>query len=422
MERFVSILGVFVLLAIAWLLSNNKRRINLRVVVFGLALQWVFALLILKTAPGKVVFQAARVAIAKILSFTDNGAVFLFSNLYRGVEGVVDEIGGPGPFGLIDLATGETVPIGTVFAFHVLTTIIFFASLMGILYHLGIMQRVVAAFAWVMRKTLRTSGAETLSASANIFVGQTEAPLVIRPYVSEMTKSELMAVMTGGFATVAGGVLAAYVRFGIDAGHLLAASVMSAPAALVMAKIIFPETGTPVTAGGVKIHVEKNTANVIDAAAAGAADGLRLALNVGAMLLAFIALVARIDFFLGFLNTSLKQVFGYVFAPLSWTMGVPWKDAVTVGNLLGTKIAINEFVAYVEMAKAKEFLSDRSVVISTYALCGFANLSSIAIQIGGISGIAPERRSDLARIGLKAMIAGALASWMTACIAGTLIT
>ncbi|MFH1277206.1 MAG: nucleoside transporter C-terminal domain-containing protein [Candidatus Eisenbacteria bacterium] len=421
MERLVSIFGIFVLVGIGVLLSNNRRRIDFRLVAAGLGLQWVFALLILRTAPGKVVFQGARIAIAKLLGFTDHGAVFLFGNLYRGVGGVVDEIGGPGPFGVVDMKTGEAVPIDTVFAFHVLTTIIFFASLMGVLYHLGIMQRIVAAFAWVMRKTLRTSGAETLSTSANIFVGQTEAPLVIRPYISDMTRSELMAVMTGGFATVAGGVLAAYVRFGIDAGHLLAASVMSAPAALVMAKIIFPETEKPVTAGDAKIPMDRKTANVIDAAAAGAADGLKLALNVGAMLLAFIALVAMIDFFLGFLHTSLREIFGYVFSPIAWCMGVPAEDAKTVGNLLGTKIAINEFIGYIELARVKDTLSERSVVIATYALCGFANLSSIAIQIGGISGIAPERRGDLARIGLKAMIAGALASWMTASIAGTLI-
>lgn len=422
MERFVSILGIMVLLGIAWLLSNNRRKINYRVVVVGLGLQWIFALLILKTAPGKVVFQVARVAIAKVLGFTDHGAAFLFNNLYRGVDGVVDEIGGGGPYGVIDLATGATVPIGTIFAFHVLTTIIFFASLMGVLYHLGVMQKIVSAFAWVMQKTLRTSGAETLSAAANIFVGQTEAPLVIRPYISKMTQSELMAVMTCGFATVAGGVLAAYVRFGVDAGHLLAASVMSAPAALVIAKIILPETETPATSGSVKVAFEKKTANVIDAAAGGAADGLRLALNVGAMLLAFIALVAMLDFFLGFLNTSLQEIFGWVFSPIAWCMGVPAKDATAVGNLLGTKIAINEFMAYIDLSRIKDTLSDRSIVISTYALCGFANLSSIAIQIGGISGIAPERRGDLARIGLKAMIAGALASWMTACIAGTLLS
>ena len=421
MERFVSLLGIIVLLGIGVLMSNNRRKINLRLVVAGLSLQWIFALIILKTAPGKAVFQIARAGIAKLLGFTDHGAAFLFGNLYRGIDGVSDQIGGGGPYGVIDLATGGAVPIGTVFAFHVLTTIIFFASLMGVLYHLGVMQRIVAGFAWVMRKTLRTSGAETLSAAANIFVGQTEAPLVIRPYIGEMTRSEMMAVMTCGFATVAGGVLAAYVRFGVDAGHLLAASVMSAPAALVMAKIILPETEKPVTSGDAKIAFTKKTANVIDAAAAGASDGLKLALNVGAMLLAFIALVAMLDFFLGFLNTSLKQIFGYIFSPLAWCMGVPAKDAMTVGNLLGTKIAINEFVAYIDLASAKETLSQRSIVISTYALCGFANLSSIAIQIGGISAIAPERRSDLARLGLRAMLAGALASWMTACIAGTLI-
>ncbi|MBM3319410.1 MAG: NupC/NupG family nucleoside CNT transporter [Candidatus Eisenbacteria bacterium] len=422
MERFVSLFGVGVLLGIAFLLSSDRRRVRPRIILYGLALQWVFALLILRTGPGRMVFEGARAGIAKVLGFTDHGASFLFGNLYRGLDDVVAGIGGPGPYGLVDLATGEAAPIGVVFAFHVLTTIIFFASLMGVLYHLGVMQRVVGAFAWVMRKTLQTSGAETLSCASNIFLGQTEAPLVVRPYVAQMTRSELMTVMTGGFATIAGGVLAAYVRFGIDAGHLVAASVMSAPAAVVMAKIILPETEQPATAGDVKIPWERKTANVIDAAASGAADGLRLALNVGAMLLAFIALVAMIDFFLGFIHTSLREILGTIFSPIAWAMGVPAKDMLAVGNLLGTKIAINEFVGYVELGLAKETLSERSTIIATYALCGFANLGSIAIQIGGISGIAPERRGDLARLGLRAMAAGALASWMTACIAGTLLS
>ncbi len=422
MGRYVGIIGVLVILGIAWLLSTDKKKIDYRLVLVGLALQWIFALLILKTGPGQVVFTFARVSAAKMLSFTDHGAAFLFNNLYRGVPGVVEGIGGPGPYGLIDLATGDPVPIGTIFALHVLTTIIFFSSLMGVLYHLGIMQRIVSVFAWVMRKSLRTSGAETLSASANIFVGQTEAPLVIRPYVGKMTMSELMVVMTGGFATVAGGVLAAYVRFGIDAGHLLAASVMSAPAALVIAKIMIPETGKPITMDGALMSDDKPAANVIDAAAAGAGQGLKLALNVGAMLLAFLSLVAMLDFFLGFAGVSIKQILGYAFAPLAWCMGVPKEDMLAVGSMLGTKISINEFIGYLELGSIKDQLQERSVIIATYALCGFANLGSIGIQIGGISGIAPERRGDLARIGLKAMFAGALASWMTAAIAGTLLS
>ncbi|RPJ43888.1 MAG: NupC/NupG family nucleoside CNT transporter, partial [Candidatus Latescibacterota bacterium] len=266
------------------------------------------------------------------------------------------------------------------------------------------------------------SGAETLSVAADIFVGQTEAPLVVRPYVSKMTQSELMTIMTSGFATIAGGVLAAYVRFGIEAGHLLAASFMCAPAAFVMAKIFYPETETPETADGATISEEKETVNVLDAAARGAADGLKLAANVAAVLVAFIALVAMFDFFLGIFHLSLREVLGYAFAPIAWCMGIPSKDVLAVGTLLGTKIALNEFVAYAELAKIQDTLSERSVVIATYALCGFANLSSIGIQIGGVGWIAPDRRGDIARLGIRAMFAGAMATAMTACIAGTLLT
>ena len=275
---------------------------------------------------------------------------------------------------------------------------------------------------------MKTSGAESLSAASNIFVGQTEAPLVIKPYIDKMTKSEIMAIMTGGFATIAGGVMAAYVRFGVDAGHLMAASVMSAPAALVMAKIIFPETEESFTAGDIKISVEKNTANIVDAAASGAATGLRLAVNVGAMLLAFLALVAMLNFGLGlsgglfgYPNLELQTIFGILFYPLSFFMGVEWNDLLHFGNLLGTKISINELVAYIELTTLKETISERSYIIATYALCGFANFSAIAIQIGGISSIAPKRRQDLAKLGIKAMFAGALASWLTATIAGILL-
>jgi CNT family concentrative nucleoside transporter len=428
MERVISIVGVFVLLGIAWLLSNNKRQINYRVVLWGLLLQLVFAVIILKTSPGQSVFFYAKAAVTKLLSFTDAGASFLFGNLYRGDGDLVQALGGDGPFQFRDANTGDFVNVGVIFAIHVLPTIIFFASLMSVLYHLGVMQRIVQGVAWVMARFMGTSGAESLSVASNIFVGQTEAPLLIRPYVSTMTMSELMAVMTGGFATIAGGVMAAYVRFGVDAGHLMAASVMSAPAALVMAKIIFPETEEPKTKGEVKISIEKTTANVVDAAASGAADGLKLAVNVGAMLMAFIALVAMLDFFLlkigllvGFDNLSLKQVLGYVFAPLALVMGVETADVLRFGYLLGTKISINEFVAYVQLGQWQEQLSPRSFTIATYALCGFANFSSIAIQIGGIGGVAPNRKHDLARIGLKAMIGGALASWLTATIAGILI-
>ncbi len=417
--RFLSLFGIFVLMGIAWLLSDNKRKFPWRVAGFGVGLQFVFALFILKTNVGLTIFNGAREAIVKLLSFTDAGASFLFGNLYRGAYPVE----GQGPYQLWDPATQQHVDIGIVFALHVLLTIVFFASLMSVLYHVGIMQWIVRAFAFVMRRTMGTSGAETLSASANIFVGQTEAPLVVKPYVARMTRSELMAVMCGGFATCAGGVLAAYTRFGIDPGHLMAASVMSAPASLVMAKILCPETGDPETRGDHKITFEKTTVNVIDAAATGASDGLRLALNVAAMLMAFIALIAMLNWMLGKIHTglSLSVIFGYLFAPLAVVMGVAPKDALKFGSVLGTQISINEFVAYIKLAELKSQLSPRSFTLATYAMCGFANFSSIAIQIGGISAIAPERRSDLARIGLRAMIGGALASYQTATIAGVLI-
>ena len=428
MERLISVFGCFVLIGIAWLLSNNKRQINYRVVVWGLLLQLVFAVIILKTGPGQAVFFYAKAVITKLLSFTDVGAEFLFGNLYRGDPGVVEGLGGGGPYQIWDPGSGSFINIGISFAMHVLPTIIFFASLMSILYHIGVMQKLVQGVAWVMAKFLGTSGAESLSVASNIFVGQTEAPLVIRPFVAKMTQSELMAVMCGGFATIAGGVMAAYVRFGADAGHLMAASVMSAPAALVMAKIIFPETEQPETAGTAEISVEKNTVNVVDAAATGAADGLKLALNVGAMLLAFYALIHLLDFsfikitsIFGLEEFGLKKMLGYAFAPLALVMGVETADVLNFGYLLGTKISLNEFVAFVQLGELKETLSPRSFTIGTYALCGFANFSSIAIQIGGIGSIAPERKGDLARLGLKAMIGGALASWLTATIAGILI-
>jgi len=437
LQKITGFFGIFVLIGIAWLLSNNKKKINFRIVIWGLLLQIIFAIIILKTGPGQSLFFFARAFISKLLSFTDAGASFLFGNLYRGDPDIIQQLGGSGPLQLHDSISGEFINIGIIFAFHILPTIIFFASLMSVMYHLGIMQKIVQAMAWVMAKSMGTSGAESLSAAGNIFVGQTEAPLLIKPYVADMTVSELMAIMVGGFATIAGGVMAAYVRFGVDAGHLMAASVMSAPAALMMAKIIYPETGEPKTRGMVKLPKEKTTANIIDAAAAGAADGLRLALNVGGMLMAFIALIAMINFGLGKIddiinfitfhhtqfdwNLSLKKILGLIFSPIAFFLGVSPKDILNFGNLLGTKISINEMIAYIDLANLKGVISERSYIIATYALCGFANFSSIAIQIGGIGGIAPERRSDLARIGLKAMIGGALASWLTATIAGILI-
>jgi CNT family concentrative nucleoside transporter len=421
--NLVSLLGMAVLLGLAWALSSNRRAFPRRTVLWGLGLQLAFGLLLLRTAWGRAAFEWLRGAVVQLLAFTDPGAEFIFGPLFRTAPQYVENLApGASWWQAVDPATGAPVTLGIVFAVHVLPIIIFFCSLIAILYHLGVMQRLIQGVAWVMQKTMKTSGAETLSVSANIFVGQTEAPIVIRPYLKGLTMSELMAVMVGGFATVAGSVMAAYVRFGVDAGHLLTASVMSAPAALVMAKIMLPETEDSATAETVTISHEREHANVLEAAAAGATDGVKLALNVGGMLIAFIALVSMVNYGLGWVGTSLQEIFGFVFAPLAWTMGVPWSEARTFGNLLGTKIAINEFVGYIELVGAARSgeLSPRSVVIGTYALCGFANFASLAIQIGGIGAMAPERRADLARLGLKAMFAGAFASWLTACVAGLL--
>jgi len=423
LTNLVPLLGMVVLLGLTWALSHHRRLFPWRTVLWGLGLQFGLALVLLRTAWGQAVFGWLRGAVTQLLAFTDPGAEFVFGPLFRtGPQYVENLPPGRSWWQGLDPVTGEPVTLGIIFAIHVLPIIIFFCSLMAILYHLGVMQRLIAGMAWIMRKTMRTSGGESLSVAANIFVGQTEAPVVIRPYLAGLTMSELMAVMVGGFATVAGSVMAAYVRFGLDAGHLLTASVMSAPAALVMAKIMLPETETSATADGARLVREKAHANVLEAAAAGATDGVKLALNVGAMLIAFIALVTMVNFGLSWIGTSLQEIFGWIFSPLAWTMGIPWSEARTFGNLLGTKLAINEFVGYLELVKAANdgSLSPRSVVIGTYALCGFANFASLAIQIGGIGAMAPERRSDLARIGLKAMFAGAFASWLTACVAGIL--
>ncbi len=439
-ERLVSVVGMLALLLLAWALSVDRRIIQWRVVLWGLALQILFALFILKTPVGAAIFGTLNDVVLALLSFTNDGASFLFGNLVQNTVPVTG--GGAGTVGLV-------AQTGASFAFSVLPTIIFFSSLMTVLYHIGVMQAVVRGMAWVMTRTMRTSGAETLSAAGNIFVGQTEAPLLIKPFIEQMTLSELMAVMTAGFATVAGGVMAAYVGMLVNyfpdiAGHLMAASVMSAPAALVMAKLMLPEREEPVTASTLRVEVESLDSNVIDAAARGAGDGLRLALNVGAMLLAFIALIAMLNALLGWAagwiglegllhswgalaqgqNLTLEVLLGWILAPLAWLMGVPWHDAPTVGSLLGIKTVANEFIAYLRLSDILSSgggLSPRSVVIATYALAGFANFSSIAIQIGGIGGIAPSRRSDLSRIGLRAMIAGSLAAFLTATIAGILV-
>ena len=436
--RLVSLAGLAVMMVLAWVLSNNRRVIPWRVVGFGLGLQVVFALLVLKTGPGRFAFDLINAGFVKLLEFTEQGARFVFGNLVHNNV----------PVGTVaDPASGAMAPlmqtgvyfanVGSYFAFNVLPTIIFFSSLMTVLYHLGVMQKVVKAMAWVMQRSMKVSGAESLSTSANIFVGQTEAPLIIRPYVAGMTNSELMAVMTGGFATVAGGVMAAYIGMLKGyipdiGGHLLSASVMSAPAALLVAKLMFPETGAPATMGTVPDDGgEKPHVNVIDAAAGGAADGLKLALNVAAMLMAFISLIALLNALVGAAgglfglgDLSLEKLLGYIFWPFALVMGIPVHECMQAGQLLGEKTVINEFVAYLHLAQGMgqgSGLSTRSVIILSYALCGFANFGSIAIQLGGIGGIAPSRRGDLARLGLRAMVGGTLAAFMTACIAGVML-
>jgi CNT family concentrative nucleoside transporter len=418
--------GLAVLIGIAWAFSINRRAVDWQLVGTGVAIQIAFAAIVLLVPQGRAVFEFVAHLFVKVLEFQREGTAFIFGDLIN------------------------TEKFGFVFAFQVLPTIIFFGALMGVLYHLGVMQWVVRMLSIGITKIMRVSGAETTSVCASIFIGQTEAPLTVRPYIAKMTNSELITLMIGGMAHIAGGVMAAYVLLlgGSDpaqqafyAKHLLAASIMAAPATFVLAKLLVPETEEPLTRGTVRIEVEKHTANVIDAAAAGASDGLRLALNVGAMLLAFIALIALLNAPLQWLGTlggdssvnawlssvsgrevqlSLQTLFGYVFAPIAWVIGVPWTDATQVGSLIGQKLVINEFVAYLELSKIQDALSEQGRLIATYALCGFANFSSIAIQIGGIGGLAPERRGDLARFGLRAVLGGTLATLMTATIAGVL--
>ena len=310
---------------------------------------------------------------------------------------------------------------GVIFAFQVLPTIIFIAALFAILYYYGVMQMVVRVMAMLMHRVMRASGAESLNVAASIFMGQTEAPLTIRPYLPEMTQSELMTVMTSGMAHISGGIMAAYIAFGIDPSLLLTAVIMTAPGTLMMAKLFVPETEVPKTMGTVRLEVEQTDVNVIDAAGRGTGEGLHLALNVAAMLISFLAIVALVNYLLGFAHTSMQQIFGWIFAPVAWSMGVPWKDAATIGNLLGTRMVLNEFVAYSQLGPLKATLDPKSFTIATFALCGFANFSSIGIQIGGIGALAPNRRHDLARLGLRAMFAGTLANFMTATIAGFLL-
>ena len=406
MGSLLGILGLFTLLSIALLLSENRSAINIKTVLYGLIFQLIFALFILKTPFGAPIFSFLDKSINILIGFSSSGSDFLFKSYIDGV--------GFHP-GLIN------------FAFSTLPTIIFFSSLVAVLYHFGILQTIIKFIARRMQLTLGTSGSETLSVAGNIFLGQTESPLMVRPFVSKMTKSELMAVMTGGFATVSGGVLAIYVSWLTDiqgiAGHLLAASVMSAPAALVVAKIIYPETEESQTMGDVNVNIEQTNINAMEALSNGATDGLKLAANIAAMLIAFISFVAMVNYFLSFGGTSMEEIFGVIFRPLAWTMGVPWNEAQLVGMLMGKKIVLTELVAYGDLQNLIRdgMISERSAIISTYALCGFSNFASIGIQLGGIGAMAPERKKDLAKLVTKAMFGGAIASWLTATIAGLLL-
>jgi CNT family concentrative nucleoside transporter len=428
MDILFGLFGLSVLLSIAWLFSNNKKAVDWKLVGTGVVLQILFAMFVLLTPWGAAIFNTLAHGFVVLSSFTMQGSSLVFGSLT------------------------DASKLGFIFAFQVLPTVIFFAALMSVLYHLGIMQVVVRAMAWAITKVMRVSGAETTSVCASVFIGQTEAPLTVRPYIATMTESELLTMMIGGMAHIAGGVMAAYIQMlggndpavqAIYAKHFLAASIMAAPATLLIAKILIPETGQPATRGTIRMHVEKTTTNIIDAAAAGAADGLRLALNIAAMLLAFTALIALVNSAIGWgadvtgiagwINAgratpvviNLGSVLGVILSPIAWVIGVPWHDAITAGGLIGQKIVINEFVAYLQLAAtpvgtAAGQISDHTRLILTYALCGFANFSSIAIQIGGIGGLAPDRRHDLARFGLRAVLGGSLATFMTATIAGVL--
>src|ERR1700686_179445 len=407
MGRFTGVLGLIVILAVAYLLSSHRRAIRLRILAWGLGLQFLFAILVLRTDFG-LVFQAIGKGVNAMLEYAEVGSQFLF-----------------GPLG------AKAGPFGVIFAFQVLPIVIFIASFFSILYYLGIMQFIVRWMAVGMQKTMGASGAESLNVAASIFMGQTEAPLTIKPFIAGMTPSELFTIMASGMAHVSGAVMAAYVKIaGVEIQHLLTAVIMTAPATIMLAKIIMPEVDKPVTAGKVEIKVEKTAVNIIDAAAQGAGDGLHLALNIGAMLIAFLALIAMVNGILGWahgmpgmgwLPVSLQKTFGWMFAPVAWLMGVTWKDSTAIGNLLGTRLVLNEFVAFLELAPLKAQLDPRSFTIATYALCGFANFSSIAIQIGGIGALAPSRKPDLARLGLKAVAVGSMANYMSACIAGMLV-
>jgi concentrative nucleoside transporter, CNT family len=402
MERGISFFGILVFLGISYALSVNRRAIRWRTVAWGLGLEFGFALLILKTSWGLNLFKSLGDVVSTFLSFSDAGAKFVFGANFK----------------------------DHFFAFQVLPTIIFFSAFISVLYHYGILQWVVNGLAWVMMKTMKTSGAESLSCAGNIFLGPTESPLMVKPFVATMTQSELFAVMTGGFATVAGGVLGAYLSFGLPTEHLIAAFFMTAPTSLVVAKLLYPETEVSDTAGNVKMDVKTTYVNVVDAATTGAIDGVKMAVNVGVMIIAFLGLLAVVNALLGWFGgliglrqLSLEWILSFVMFPVAWLMGVPLADCGVVGTLLGKKTILNEFLAYVDLGELikQQKISQRAVIITTYALCNFASIGSIGITIGGITGMAPTRQHDLARMGVKSMIGGLLAGFITACIAGILV-
>lgn len=406
MERLISVLGIPGLLLIAFIFCKDRKRISYKTILGGIGLQFFFAVIVLRTRIGHEIFYWVGRGAEKLIGFTEAGSSFLFGDLM-------------------------TVPkYGFILAFQVLPVIVFFSSLSAILYYFGILQWVVRLMAHIFTRTLGLSGAESLSVAANVFVGMVEAPILVRPYIAKMTESELFCVMSAGMATIAGSVMAAYIgilqpHFPQVAGHILSASLMSAPAAVVIAKIMIPESETPFTADKVQVSQEKQDVNFIDAAARGAIDGVHLAISVAAVLIAFIALVAMVNSIFGLFGTSFETVLGWLFAPIAFIMGIPWKEALQVGSLLGQKTVLNEFVAYLNMAKGlasgELILSGRSITIATYALCGFANFGSLGIMIAGISGMAPGRRHDLARLGIRSIISGSLAAFLTATIAGILV-
>jgi CNT family concentrative nucleoside transporter len=404
MGRFTGLLGILTMLLLAYIFSTDRKAIRAKTVLWGLGLQFAFAFFVLRFEIGRFIFQKAGDAVNKLLSFSFVGSTFMFGELGKQISSY-----------------------GFIFAFQVLPTIIFIAAVFAFLYHIGVMQVLIRAFAWVMTRVMGASGAESLDIAASIFMGQTEAPLTIRPFLNKLTRSELMCVMTCGMAHVSGGIMAAYIAVGVEAKHLLTAVIMTAPGTLLMAKMLVPETEEPLTAGRVQMPDMEKEANFLGAISRGTSDGLNLALNVGAMLISFLALLALANAMMGGIHnhiswfpSSFQQIFGWVFAPIAWLIGIPWHDAPLVGNLLGTRMVLNEVIAFTQLGTLKASMDPRSFTIATFALCGFANFSSIGIQIGGIGALAPDQRGNLAKLGIRAMLAGTMANLMSASIVGML--